>query len=288
MSDTSGPNGSSKLDEESSATVFDEEIGDDWGEAFEAEEFMETPDLGDAAEFFLEDSESIPTDIEADVSDEPASSEAKASAPSFLTTLLNPRSILQKAGALFFTWPLIFRILLPASLVLFGVGLWFVVGALSPQDGLSPQTAIKKGAVSEDNSSLEIKEAGGMPEAMPVGETGAEMPSVSVPEPVRENWRLPPFLVSAQGSSAGDDIFFVEADITLVLVQTDDSKPVTDADVILVRDIIYQFFVNKPIYELRRYSLARGEMNRKLRGWLEKQWSKREIAVIVFNRYQIL
>lgn len=80
-------------------------------------------------------------------------------------------------------------------------------------------------------------------------------------------------------------VTFVLVDITLIASLDDQEDP--PAEKIFVRDIIYQFFQNKPLEELRRFSLARGEMNKELRAWLLKQWPEAPIESIIFNQYHL-
>ena len=114
-----------------------------------------------------------------------------------------------------------------------------------------------------------------------------ELPSEPVIEKVRKKWPLPSFLIAATSDKGDQEPALVTIDITLNLLLAQEDMLPEDKEV-YVRELIYQFFSNRPLYELRRYSLARGEMNRKLRAWIEKQWPEIPLASITFNRYQIL
>lgn len=285
MSDISGSDQPTKIEPKGSGTVFDKEIGDDWGEAFEADEFMQTPEEGVDSDFFLDDDASQPVavkakDVEGDLAPSP-------SAPSFFVRLLSLRSFFLKINTSFRSLSLLYRTALPVLLLAIIVGSW-IFFAVSPTSNSDSKKVVGGQVVDAPTvpNNDESQDSSISSESVGVSNRFDELLS-GEPKKERQIWRLPPFLIAAKDNTKGDDIFFVEADISLVfLLSEGESLPTTQG--VLVRDIIYQFFTNSPIYELRRYSLARGEMNRKLRGWIEKQWSDRKIATIVFNRYQVL
>ena len=109
-----------------------------------------------------------------------------------------------------------------------------------------------------------------------------------IPEKVRVKWAFPNFLIpTPPRSDAPNKTNFLKTDITLILLIDETDKIPADKE-LLVREIIFQFYRNQPVSELRRYVLARGDMNRALRAWLQKQWPDAPIETIVFNRYQII
>ncbi|OGQ99802.1 MAG: hypothetical protein A2505_07070 [Deltaproteobacteria bacterium RIFOXYD12_FULL_55_16] len=106
------------------------------------------------------------------------------------------------------------------------------------------------------------------------------------PGKVRKKWAFPAFLIPVNNPTTDQPLTFVLVDLTLVASLDDQEDPPAEKK-IFVRDIIYQFFQNKPIEDLRRFSLARGEMNKELRAWLKKQWPDAPIEAIIFNQYHL-
>ncbi|MDH4320818.1 MAG: flagellar basal body-associated FliL family protein [Desulfobulbaceae bacterium] len=119
--------------------------------------------------------------------------------------------------------------------------------------------------------------------------SGALPPAdLDVQEKIRVKWQFPAFLVPApEREDTPRKANFVQTDITLILLLAAGEKPPAEKE-LLVRDIIYQFYSNQPLSELQRFALARGDMNRSLRAWIEQQWPEAPVEAIVFNRYQIL
>ena len=97
---------------------------------------------------------------------------------------------------------------------------------------------------------------------------------------------FPAFIIPVNNPASDQPVTFVLVDITLI-ASLDEHEDPPAAKKIFVRDIIYQFFQNKPLDELRRFSLARGEMNKELRAWLMKQWPEAPIESIIFNQYHL-
>ncbi len=103
---------------------------------------------------------------------------------------------------------------------------------------------------------------------------------------LRKKWPFSSFLIASE--QKGDKkIIFVAIDLTLITLLPQGASPPEEKEA-FVRDLIYQFFVNQPAYELKRYSLARGEMIRRLRSWILRQWPDSPIETITFSRYQVL
>ncbi len=108
----------------------------------------------------------------------------------------------------------------------------------------------------------------------------------AVAEKVRQKWFLPAFFIPVTDQKNRKEVAFLDLDITLYLL-LDENQDIPEQKKILARDIIYQFFSNRPMEDLRRYSLARGEMGRALRSWLNRQWPDNPIESIAFNHYHI-
>jgi hypothetical protein len=105
-------------------------------------------------------------------------------------------------------------------------------------------------------------------------------------EKVRKKWAFPSFLIPVETENSDQPVIFVQADITLIAVLSAEEEPPAEKE-IPVRDMIYQFYRNTPHAELRRFSLARGEMSRKLRDWLHNEWPEAPIESIVFDHYTL-
>lgn len=120
-------------------------------------------------------------------------------------------------------------------------------------------------------------------EAHPPAATEAPPP---VPEKVRKKIALQGFLIPVRDEKSGGAMVFVQVDLTLhtLLGEEEELSPEKEA---MARDIVYQFFTNHTLSELRRYQLARGELQRDLRAWLEKQWPDAPVESITFSRYQL-
>lgn len=108
----------------------------------------------------------------------------------------------------------------------------------------------------------------------------------AVAEKVRQKLFLPAFFIPVTDQKNRKEVAFLDLDITLYLL-VDENQDIAEQKKILARDIIYQFFSNRPMEDLRRYSLARGEMGRALRSWLNRQWPDNPIESIAFNHYHI-
>jgi hypothetical protein len=283
MSDAQEPDRPTRAeeDDDESSSIFGSEIGDDWGEAFEADDFAFSPDEDVSSEFFLEedvedDAASQKTAIPSTPEEEGGATHVeKAGVFKVFTALLYRAQLSVNRGRVhFLSLPAFYKIALLTVLslvVLFSLYYFQKESAPGPPAQQAPeQTTVAPVQSPEKIAELDTLAAAKAPE-----------------EKIRTKWHFPAFLISTSDEMKGDNIFFVEVDITLNLLLNEGEKVPADKAVFL-REIIYQFFNNRPLYELRRYSLARGEMNRKLRSWIEKEWPEGEIASIVFNRYQVL
>jgi hypothetical protein len=105
-------------------------------------------------------------------------------------------------------------------------------------------------------------------------------------EKVRKKWVFPSFLIPVETQNNDQPVAFVQVDITLIAVLGAEEGPPAEKE-ISVRDMIYQFYRSTPHAELRRFSLARGEMSRKLRDWLHKEWPEAPIESVIFDHYTL-
>lgn len=247
--------------------------GDDWESAFQSEEnmfFSEGTESGpspaaatepDLADSLARSLESIP-DTDQATAPTPAS---RLALPAFVSTfaaaaLTYGRGILQRLLAL----PLFVRIplfLLPAVLLLL-----VLATGRGPDAPAVPQTP--------------SRESGETRPAPGIGIDDQE----AAPEKVRKKWEFSSFFIPVETADSEQPVSFVQVDITLITVLDPQEAPPAEKE-IPVRDMIYRFYKNIPAAELRRFSLARGEMNRKLRDWLRKEWPEAPIESIVFDRY---
>lgn len=263
--------------------------GEDWESAFQAEDdafFSEGKD----EEFFLEENEPTATagvgaqDLGSSlgktlsgIPDQGVASGAQPAKPlisigAITALLLSGKTAAQKQFGRLQTFPIFVRIPLYAlPLLLFG-GLFFLLsGAPKPSPSLHQ-------AASPAQHHPETT-----PPAAPQETSQA---SQLHPGKVRKKWAFPAFIIPVNNPATDQPVTFVLVDITLIASLDDMEDPPADKK-IFVRDIIYQFFQNKPLEDLRRFSLARGEMNRELRAWLLKQWPEAPIESIIFNQYHL-
>ena len=144
-------------------------------------------------------------------------------------------------------------------------------------------------AAAPPSSSATPKPATG-PASQPMAATGADRP-LDLPPPMppdreRRKIRLAGFMIDVADERGGGPRY-VAVDCSLVVhMAPEEEFPLSRR--YMVRDAIYQFFANRPYYELKRYALARGELKRKLLAWLRKEWPDSPIDTIVFHQYSLL
>jgi hypothetical protein len=102
----------------------------------------------------------------------------------------------------------------------------------------------------------------------------------------QRKWRFSSFMIDA-GSDEEGKINYLVLDLSLVF-RLDPGADLPFDKKYAIRNMIYQFFSNRPIYELRRFSLARGEMKQKIRAWFDKEWPDNSIESVLFHRYLII
>lgn len=108
----------------------------------------------------------------------------------------------------------------------------------------------------------------------------------SVPEKVRKKLALNGFFIPVRDDKASGPLLFVQVDLTLNTLLGEEEELPPDKEA-MARDIVYQFFANHNLAQLRRYQLARGDLQRDLRAWLDKQWPDAPVESITFTRYQL-
>ena len=304
----------SKNNEENTQdTIFNTEIGDDWGEAFEAEDFMFSPDEESSNEFFL-DADST-EDTPSPANEQTITPDAATTRqPLILQNLLSLLSVpflknnlfplYNKAKIRFLAAPFYAKISVAAAPIIILAALYFFTAT----DDVPPQISIAPPTPEQAMPSLQVesKQMNEHPvEATSANESSEkQIPNPSEPqlaskeveldkkvpkiiEKKRKRWKLPSFLIAANSETGSKEPSLLSIDITFVLlIPETDALP--EGKEYYAREIIYQFFKNRPLSELQRYSLARGEMNRNLRAWVEKQWPEIPLAAIVFDSYKFL
>lgn len=285
-------------------TIFNSGIGDDWGEAFEAEDFMAAPSEEASTEFFLPDEATEATMLAGPVAGAEAA-EPVAAPPGRLAEFF------QAAVVRFRTIPLLFRLAgcaLPLIvLLLFLTWRGKAPEVQTPRPVDQPQTVAESqlpGAEApgvhppapESKAELEGKseaEATPSPEPQALPEVKASAPEVSslasTPlglKELRKKWRFPAIVIHAK-TDKDHASAILSIDLTLILKLAPEVMPPFEKEA-FIREILYQFYTNQPVDDLQRYALERGEMNRKLQAWILKQWPELHLDSIAIDRYQLL
>lgn len=271
-------------------TIFNSGIGDDWGEAFEAEDFMAAPGEEVSTEFFL------PDELTDDTTIIPV-----AAAEVVTAVATSPPGLFARLQKI----PLLLRIVAVIVLPVVAVSLFFVLREQAPeqpavsqepqtQTVVKPQSAAESPAAPHHESEPASQasqdhhpEQQASPEAPhPVSvDSGAGASKVEAKE-IRKKWRFPALLIQAK-TDQGQAPVLLSIDLTLNLRLAPEVMPPSGRESFL-REILYQFYTNQPVDDLQRYALDRGEMNRKLRAWILKQWPELYLESIVIDHYQLL
>ncbi|HIJ91565.1 MAG: flagellar basal body-associated FliL family protein [Desulfobulbaceae bacterium] len=261
--------------------------GDDWESAFQAEDdtfFSKEKE----EEFFLEENEptvtaaaaakGLDSSLEKTLSGIPDQSsvvsdtrptKAFVLVGAITSLFLSGKTAAQKQFARLQSFPIFIRIPLYALPVLLIISLLLLLGAPKSRHAASPSAT----SVAPQQTTAPSPEA-------------VNQASQLHPGKVRKKWAFPAFIIPVNNDAGDQPVTFVLVDITLIASLDEQEDPPADKK-IFVRDIIYQFYQNKPLEELRRFSLARGDMNRELRAWLQKQWPEAPIESIIFHQYHL-
>ena len=248
-------------------TIFNSDIGDDWGEAFEAD-IQASPKAEATSDFFLPE-----------VADESPAGPSPAAGQKAEGEDRGPsRGLSERLRAL--SLPL--RLLLLGGPLLLGLALFFLFH--HPTTKPPAQAAAQR----------IVKAAGPTSASTPPPKAYAPSPApvASPPEPLgrrlilRKKWRFPSLLIHAEGGK-GQGPLLIANDLTLVLKLAPEVMPPTDKET-LVRETLYQFYLNQPPDDLRRYALDRGALGSRLKAWVLKQWPGLPLDAITVDRYQIL
>ncbi len=286
-------------------SIGDADPGKDWETAFEAEDFF-VDDNEDAGDFFLADDESGETFNLAALLDQESAGVAESGAdkpesekkqkqtdeavageevekslrlPLFLTSLRQRYLELKP-------WQRISVPVLPLCLLL---SAFFLFRSETTDQKIvdSADTVVAKKTVESPPEKT-------APPAEPLGKPAKIIDKPAEPEEktaaatvmVRKKWPFSSFFIAAEQTDNKETVF-LSLNLTLITLLPQGASLPEDKGT-FVRNMIYQFYVNQPAYELKRYSLARGEMIRRLRSWINRQWPDSPIETIAFNRYQVL
>ena len=296
---------------------LDDDLDDDWESAFEAEDFMFSGE-DDSDDFFLTDNESKDLFDTASLLEEEAAkkkedgtkkqdeadkdddNEETLVIPATVSSRTIPFSVvirekLQTARhrfSLLKPYQKILTASLPILIVLIVSGALF----LKPGEETDEKQVQIQSSATVDNGQTttapppqpatieKLKDTEEIKDTEKSAPAAPPEPPVS-PRLIRKKWFFPSFFIQATRQENGETIF-VSIDLTLIaLLKENEELP--EEKKIFVRNIIYQFYTNRPAYELQHFSLARGEMIRKLRSWIKKEWPDTPVETIVFHRYQV-
>lgn len=296
MADEQKPPGAPSKGAPSAPAKKDDDWGEDWESAFQAEEDMFFADANSGEEdFFIDESDKsvatatpeqeLSSSLEKDLEGAPQAASplsSIAAAISFtailaslqallLQKLARPAALFNAAREKINALPIAFRLAVYiAPVLLIVVAIFGSMLLTHPEKAGEGDPLSQK--IAQDNT---IDQNYAAPEA----------PIVQVyPDQVRKKWDFPGFIIPVQSEAGDKGISFLMIDITLIAMLDQETEPPPEK-INFMRDSIYQFFLNRPQDELRHFSLARGEMNRKLKDWLMKQWPEAPIESIIFNRY---
>lgn len=277
-------------------TIFNSGIGDDWGEAFEAEDFMAAPGEEVSTEFFLPD----------ELTDG-ATMIPVAAAEVVTAVATSPPGLFARLQKI----PLLLRIAVLVLPVL-AVSLFFILRArVTEQPALSQETQTQTVVAPQPEAAPPAAEPTAQAPVAPHPGPADQAPQNHHPEQqaspesphsgsedsgagaspleakeIRKKWRFPALLIQAK-TDQGQAPVLLSIDLTLNLKLAPEVMPPSGRESFL-REILYQFYTNQPVDDLQRYALDRGEMNRKLRAWILKQWPELHLESIVIDHYQLL
>ncbi|MFZ5763240.1 MAG: flagellar basal body-associated FliL family protein [Thermodesulfobacteriota bacterium] len=264
----------------------DTDWGADWESAFQAEDdtFFTSAD----EEFFLEEEpakEAKPAADEAlekSLAGTPPTAEA-AARPAHPSPLASLAGLLGRLRSL------------PTTLLALPQALWQRFAALPLKNrlvflALGLLVPLAGGAVTLWLTRAPEPQVAPPPSLLPAGTTEATTAPAgatpAVPDKVRKKVALAGFLIPVKDDKGTGPLVFIRIDLTLNTLLGEEEELGPDEEA-MARDIIYQFFTNHTLSELRRYQLARGDLQRDLRAWLERQWPEAPVESITFSRYQL-
>ncbi|MDR9500275.1 MAG: hypothetical protein RI601_00605 [Desulfurivibrionaceae bacterium] len=275
-------------------TDLDNDLGDDWESAFQAEEFMISPEDEPSDFFLLDENEPDSNEDIADLFSEPEDGNKEKSSAAAQPAAADsdgegrpvrafPNGLQILAASLLQLVQgrprqrLVITTLAGAITLLVAATLFF--RATDGQNMASAPLPVTATSLPQKSSSMEPP----APQQSPKGAPPSE-PAV-MPETVQQQWQLPTFVIVAGDDSKVEIIVNIDLILTANLAK---GQTLPDDKQIFTRDIIYQFYANRPAYELKRYALARGDMISQLQAWLNRQWQNNPFETIIFSRYEVI
>lgn len=282
---------------------LNDDLGDDWESAFQAEDFIFSEETSD--EGFLPDNNGsndidLSALVEGTVTQQPSvkektpESKQTAEAPpqsseETSTATASLPAALRYITTLFLflpSWyksrPVLQKILIPALPLVIAIIVTGVLFSNNTHQQLQNQTrrAVPTTVIATKAVEKPVQQVAVTPAPKPV-----EKEALDSEKKFRKKWTLPSFFIAA-GESNNPSVF-VSIDLTLILLLGPD-KQLPEERLSYLRDSIFQFYRNRPAYELKHFALARGEMIRQLNNWLKKEWPDSPISTIMFNKYQVI
>ncbi len=272
------------------------DIGEDWGEAFADDDEMFSPAGEDSSPFFLEDEqEKLPAETRKNQGG------GKNTAPVSPAGSLS-KGIVSKAFKKIISLPRPFKITLAGALLL---SIFLLIFFLRP--AAEPQKPALSLQVVKPPSPRKLPSAAGPPITKQGGHlnqlklkprAGVKVPRPAPPvaELSKETyfglaagqrslkWPLKSFFVAVPAANHTSVVLTV--DVTLFVQSA--GKAALPVSREIVRDLIYQFFRNQSLADLKRFTLARSVLKRRLMAWIKKQRPGLPLLSISFDRYQLL
>ncbi|PLX51093.1 MAG: hypothetical protein C0613_01875 [Desulfobulbaceae bacterium] len=271
---------------------LDDDLGDDWESAFQAEEFMFSPEE-EPSDFFLFDENGA--DENEDIADLFADQQDKADTAGPGAAGAAGR---QKEAEDIVEFPSRLQILTAAALQLItsrprrqrlliaGLPLLLLLIFISTLffRNTSQELASREQAPAEKQEEV-LPPTPPEESTTPPPEASPPPQDVAVPasEKITEKWELPTFTIAAADDNHN---LIINIDLTLT-AHLEQGEKLPEERRTFARDVIYQFFRNRPPYELKRYALARGDMITQLTAWLNKEWPDHPFDAISFRRYRV-
>ncbi|MFU8819094.1 MAG: hypothetical protein ACNA74_05130 [Desulfurivibrio sp.] len=290
--DDSGKSASSPPPSKEILDKLGAEWGDDWEAAFQAEEgelegLTEEEDI--LFDFTGDETASAATPTpqgEADPEEDelPRGPSFQVSLPAWLVALpALPLRLGRKFSALSTTR----KALAGGGLLLLLLAIWLATGiGNSPQSPeiIPPADPFGLNQLRPPGEPLFVEETGVEPAPVPDSPPPpfAEAPPVS--EAQRQRLQLHGFFIPPVIQRDPVNPTFVHLDLTLSLQVAPGEEPAALLEPTL-RDAIFRFYQSRNRETLQRYSLARGEMLRDLREWLDQHHPELAIDTISFDRY---
>jgi hypothetical protein len=251
---------------------FDEGLGDDWESAFQAEDFMFSPDEEEGDDFFQKVSSSTTYKFtppgqselahlpDLDQKSPPVGQNSTMGHPPGTSSAVRRR--VRRKG--FPGLPPVHPFILGGAALLIAlvalVLLWPTGRQSEPEVSRRPAPSTLGTAKPEASGS---------------------------PEGIRRKWQLASFILPVSATESTEKPTFLEVDLSLILVLPPGDELPRDKR-FFVRDLIYRYYKDQPLSTLRRYALAREEMKRALLVWLRQHWPEAAIETVVFVRYQLI